>query len=140
MSEPLQIYPPITQRTSRPLLFKIKKDKALFILDGSKAIFVMKPTPETPDTDPGVIVKRSAAYPGGPGDNSEIEFVELPPPNGGMPVRWGLKVILKPTDFPVDLTPGEYYIQVDVIPVDPTDRFAPVKGFLTVEATGIQTL
>lgn len=136
----LKAYPPITQRNSRSLLFKIRKDKQPFQLDGSKAIFVMKPLLETLDTDPAVKVKRSSAYTGGPGDDSEIIFVNLPPPNGGTPIKWGLKVILKPTDSPVDLEPGEYYIQVDIIPVDPTDRFTPVKGWLTIEKTGIQTL
>lgn len=141
LKDALDLYPPITQRNSRTLLFRIKKDKVPFPLDGCKAIFVLKPTLETPDTDPSVLVKRSSAYPGGPGDDSEIEFVLLPPPNNqGTSIRWGLKVYLKPADAPVTLAPGQYYVQADIITVGDVDRFSPVKGFLTIEETGIQTL
>ena len=135
--------PAIIQRTSRELLFKIRKDKALYILDGSHAIFVLKDKLETPDTE-ALLVKRSSAWPGpsgNPGDDSEIEYVDLPPPNGGDDVTWGLKVKILAEDLGVAFTPGEYFIQIDVIPPSPADqRFTPVQGFITVKETGIQTL
>lgn len=134
--------PAIIQRTSRELLFKIKRDKALYILDGSHAIFVMKDKLGTPDTE-SLLVKRSAAWPGGgaPGDDSEIEYVALPPPNGGDPVNWGLKVKILAEEIGTAFPKGEYFIQVDIIPPSPADqRFTAVQGFITVRETGIQTL
>lgn len=137
MSE--EIRPAVTQRNSRTVLFKIKKDKTLFPGEGSQAIFVMKHASTDPDAD-AVVVKRTAGYPGGLGGDDQALWVSLPPPSGGTPVKWGLKVYLKPTDTTVDLEPGEYYVQVDIIPVDPIDRFTAIKTTITIEATGIQAL
>lgn len=131
--------PPITQRTSRNLLFKIKKDKQPFLLDGCQAIFIMKLTQDAPDEEV-VLVKKTVGYPSGGGGDDQIDFFDACPPNGGDPVKWGLRVRLKPTDITIDMVPGEYYIQIDIIPVDNTDRFIPVKGFITIEPTGNQTL
>lgn len=137
----------IMQRSSRTLRFRISKDGVPFDLNGSQAIFVMKPRMRTDETFPedgeSVVIKRTVGYPNGPGGGwpvGEINYVLLPPPNGGTPLLWGMDIVLKPADITTDVAPGQYFIQIDIIPVDPTDRFPAVQGNIDIKPTGIKEL
>ena len=136
------ITPAAVQRNSRTLLFRVTKDGVPFELDEAQAIFVMKTDITALDSE-AVLIKRTEDYPGGEGDNDQVLFVSLSPPYGGDNILWGVNVFLTSEDLSTALTPGQYYVQLDIVTFTDdteTDRFTAVQGYLTIEATGISSI
>lgn len=124
----------LIQRNSRTLRFRVYDSTGTpFPLTGFDAVFMVKPTLSLPDTQ-AVIIKKSVGAGGG---IDQIEFEELPPPGGGTPVLYGIRVYLKSADTNIDV--GEYVYQLDVLNLTTGDRYTTKQGLLRADETLIKT-